>query len=57
MGRAKGADGKIDHNRAMTGDDLRDFVNDDLFPYLQGFRRRAESSNTIEYKIGEILAS
>ena len=23
----KGKDGQIDHNRAMTGDDLRDFVN------------------------------
>src|SRR5260370_23399882 len=27
----KGADGKVDHNAALTGDDLRDFVNDDLF--------------------------
>src|ERR1700730_8721736 len=28
---------KIDHNRAQTGDDLRDFVNEKLFPYLHGF--------------------
>ncbi len=27
-------DGKIDYNVAMTGDDLHDFVNRDLFPYL-----------------------
>ena len=29
----KGLDGKIDHNKAQTGDDLRDFVNGKLFPY------------------------
>jgi type I restriction enzyme M protein len=31
----KGRDGKIDHNKALTGDDLRDFVNGKLFPYLK----------------------
>ena len=51
----KGADGKLDHNRALTGDDLRDFVNGKLFPYLHGFKERATSSATIEYKIGEIF--
>lgn len=51
----KTADGKIDHNRAMTGDDLRDFVNQKLFPYLHGFKQRASGPNTIEYKIGEIF--
>jgi type I restriction enzyme M protein len=51
----RGADGKIDHNRAMVGDDLRDFVNLKLFPYLHGFKQRAAGSNTIEYKIGEIF--
>ena len=51
----KTADGKLDHNNAMTGDDLRDFVNTKLFPYLHGFKERATSSNTIEYKIGEIF--
>jgi len=30
----KGKDGRIDHNKAQTGDDLRDFVNIKLFPYL-----------------------
>ena len=33
----KGADGRLDHNAAMTGDDLRDFVNRRLFPHLAGF--------------------
>ena len=29
----KGKDGRIDHNKAQTGDDLRDFVNGKLIPY------------------------
>ena len=52
----KGKDGKIDHNKATTGDDLIDFVNRKLFPYLHGFKQRATGPNTIEYKIGEIFA-
>ena len=51
----KGKDGKLDHNAAMTGDDLRDFVNLKLFPYLHGFKQKATGANTIEYKIGEIF--
>src|SRR2546426_2236316 len=47
--------GTLDHNNAMTGDDLRDFVNQKLFPYLQGFKEKATSPNTIEYRIGEIF--
>jgi type I restriction enzyme M protein len=52
----KSKDGKLDHNSAMTGDDLRDFVDRKLFPYLQGFTRKATGPNTIEYKIGQIFA-
>ncbi len=52
----KTADGQFDHNKALTGDDLRDFVNTDLFPYLAGFKQKASSPNTIEYKIGEIFS-
>jgi type I restriction enzyme M protein len=51
----KGKDGKIDHNHAMTGDDLRDFVNRKLFPYLHGIKQKASSPDTIEYKVGEIF--
>src|SRR6266436_861823 len=51
----KGRDGKLDHNKALTGDDLRDFVDEKLFPYLQGFTQKASGPNTIEYKIGEIF--
>ena len=47
--------GKVDHNKALSGDDLRDFVNLKLFPYLTGFKQRASGPNTIEYKIGEIF--
>src|SRR5947208_293051 len=52
----KGKDGQIDHNKALTGDDLRDFVNGKLFPYLHGFTQKASGPNTIEYKIGQIFA-
>jgi type I restriction enzyme M protein len=52
----KGKDGKIDHNVAISGDDLTDFVNGKLFPYLMGFKQRASGPNTIEYKIGEIFS-
>ena len=51
----KDADGKLDHNKALTGDDLVDFVDRKLFPYLHGFKQRASGPNTIEYKIGEIF--
>jgi type I restriction enzyme M protein len=47
--------GKIDHN-ALTGDDLADFVNIKLFPYLKKFKVNADNANTIEYKIGEIFS-
>jgi len=50
----KNSDGKLDHNKALDGDDLRDFVNHKLFPHLKKFK--AEESNTIEYKIGEIFS-
>ncbi len=52
----KTATGSFDHDSALTGDDLIDFVDRKLFPYLQGFRQRATSPNTIEYKIGEIFS-
>ncbi|MFY8129692.1 MAG: N-6 DNA methylase, partial [Burkholderiaceae bacterium] len=51
----KDKDSKLDHHRALTGDDLREFVDQKLFPYLHGFKQRATGPNTIEYKIGEIF--
>jgi type I restriction enzyme M protein len=52
----KGKDGKIDHNKALSGDDLRDFINQKLIPYLTSFKQKATGPNTIEYKIGEIFS-
>lgn len=51
----KTQDGKIDHNSALTGDDLRSFVNNELFPFLAKFKSSATSPDTLEYKIGEIF--
>ncbi|NTX64918.1 N-6 DNA methylase [Myxococcus sp. CA051A] len=51
----KDRSGKVDHNKAKTGPDLTEFVNTKLFPYLQQFKEKASSPNTIEYKIGEIF--
>lgn len=51
----KNASGDLDHNKALTGPDLIDFVNSRLFPYLKGFKERANSPQTLEYKIGEIF--
>jgi len=50
----KNGGGKLDHNKALDGDDLKEFVNNKLFPYLKKFK--AEDPNTIEYKIGEIFS-
>lgn len=50
----KATDGKLDHHKALDGDDLNDFVNLKLFPYLKKFK--AEEPNTIEYKVGEIFS-
>jgi type I restriction enzyme M protein len=51
----KGKDGKLDHQKALTGDDLKDFVDRKLFPYFKKFKTDAERADTIEYKIGEIF--
>jgi type I restriction enzyme M protein len=48
--------GRLDYHKALTGDDLSDFVNIKLFPYLKKFKTDAESADTIEYKIGEIFS-
>jgi type I restriction enzyme M protein len=51
----KDENGNIDHNKALVGDDLRDFVDRKLFPYLHDFKQKADNANTIEYKIGQIF--
>jgi len=52
----KRANGTLDYNAALTGDDLRDFVNHKLFPYLASFKQSADNPRTIHYKIGEIFS-
>ncbi|WP_264696329.1 type I restriction-modification system subunit M [Candidatus Nitrosacidococcus sp. I8] len=51
----KTADGKPNHDAITTGDDLIEFINNKLFPYLADFHQRATNANTIEYKMGEIF--
>lgn len=51
----KDKDGKFDHHKALTGDDLTAFVNNELFPYLRKFKTSDANPDTIEYKIGEIF--
>ena len=51
----KDKDGKLDYHKALTGDDLKDFVDLKLVPYLKKFKTNAESADTLEYKIGEIF--
>ncbi len=48
------AKGEYDRARALVGDDLIEFVNQRLFPYLQGFKERFDV-DTIEYKVGVIF--
>ena len=52
----RGTNGKVDHNKAATGPDLIDYVNQKLIPYLRSFKEKATSPDTIEYKIGEIFS-
>lgn len=51
----KDENGTPDKKNALTGEDLLDFVNRELFPYLRKFRQTAASPDTIEYKIGEVF--
>ena len=52
----KKSDGSIDYNAALTGDDLKDFVNLRLFPHLSGFKQTTDDPKSINYKIGEIYS-
>jgi len=52
----KNSNGKLDHHKALSGEDLSEFVGQKLFPYLKKFKTQAENADTIEYKIGEIFS-
>lgn len=47
--------GILDHHKALNGDDLKDFVDLKLIPYLKKFKTQADSPDTIHYKVGEIF--
>ncbi len=51
----KTGDGKIDVINAMTGNDLVEFVDNKLFPFLKSLKATAASTNSLEFKIGEIF--
>ena len=48
-------DGKKDVINSMSGDDLLEFVNKELFPYLKSFKSITEDPKSIKYKIGAIF--
>ena len=49
------SEGDLDDNKALTGDDLVTFVDQELFPYLGRLKQTSASHNTIQYKVGEIF--
>lgn len=52
----KTVDSKLDIQKARAGDDLRDYVNTELFPYLKSFRTSAQNDpQSFGYKIGAIF--
>ena len=52
----KDEDGELNHNVAKTGQDLIDFANGKLFPYLKTFNASDADVDTLEYKVGEIFS-
>ncbi|WP_417779705.1 N-6 DNA methylase [Stutzerimonas xanthomarina] len=54
----KTAESKLDLARAKTGDDLTDYVNNQLFPYLKSFANTAATRadpKSFTYKIGALF--
>ncbi len=51
----KNAKGEIDLKKAATGDDLTEFVNESLFPYLKKFKTGTVDPKSMKYKIGAIF--
>ena len=48
--------GELDHHVALTGNDLVEFVDRELFPYLASFKQKTDNPQTLEYKVGEIFS-
>jgi type I restriction enzyme M protein len=53
--KPKTEDGKPDLDKMLIGQDLVDFVNNDLMAYLRGFKQTAADPFSIQAKIGEIF--
>lgn len=51
----KTPEGKPDLDNMRIGQDLVDFVNNDLMAYLRGFKQTATDPSSIQAKIGEIF--
>ena len=51
----KTPDGKLDLNKTRSGDDLTEYVNNQLFPYLKGFANITADPKSFAYKIGGIF--
>ncbi len=51
----KDSNGKLDLINALSGDDLLEFVNNKLFPYLKGFKSVSADVKSVKYKIGAIF--
>jgi type I restriction enzyme M protein len=51
----KKSDGTPDISARVTGLDLIDFVNKELFPYLKSFKNAENDPRSLVYKIGEIF--
>ena len=49
------ASGDVDHDRKLLGDDLINFVNQELFPYLKSLRDISDDQLSMQYKVGEIF--
>ena len=49
------SEGDLDDNKALTGEDLVTFVDQELFPYLGRLKQTSAGHNTIQYKVGEIF--
>lgn len=47
---------QIDYNKIQTGEELINFVNQELFPHLANFKEKSQDQKSIAYKIGEIFS-
>jgi len=51
----KDKSGKADFKKIDTGEELRDYVNKKLFPYLKGFKNDSSDLKSFRYKLGAVF--